>query len=114
MDNYFAYSLYKNLIPVTHIDNPIYHLGLEDNAVFFRKCMESVSNRKKLLSQAEGIENINSLLRHYKSLKKYGLAAIIGFLFRIGEPMLKKMILKKDPSLFCLDLYRLGYICSLK
>jgi len=113
MDNYFSYQLYVNKATVIHIDNPIYHLGLENDAVFFTKCVESVKNRQLLLANAPGIENINSLLRYYKTLKKYGVAGIVGFIFKIGKPLLKKMILKEDPNLFCLDLYRLGYICTL-
>lgn len=114
MDIYFSYRLYKNNIPILHIDNPVYHLGLEDNDVFFRKSLSAVESRKLLLANAEGIENINGLLKHYKNLKKYGLSRLTGFAFKLMEPLLKKMILKKDPNLFCLDIYRLGYICYIK
>lgn len=114
MDIFFAYSLFRNKVNIQHIDNPVFHLGLEDNTVFFEKCLASVRSRKKLLSEAEGIEEINSLLKHYKKLKRFGIAPLAGLLFNMTEPLLKKMILKKDPSLFCLDIYRLGYICSIK
>lgn len=111
MDNYFSYQLYIHKASILHIDNPIYHLGLENDVVFFKKCVESVKNRMLLLADAPGIENINSLLRYYKILKKYSLAGLTGIFFKICKPLLKRMILKKDPNLFCLDLYRLGYIC---
>lgn len=114
MDVVFCYNLYKNNIEVKHIDNPILHLGLEDNKTFFSKCREAVRIRKKILENAEGSENINSLLRHYKTLKKYKLTGLAHLLFTLSEPLLKRMILKKDPNLFCLDIYRLGYICSIK
>lgn len=114
MDNIFCYNLYRNNVKIEHIDNPIFHLGLESDDIFFKKCIESVKNRKELLANAEGIENINSLLKHYKKLKKYRLTGIVSFFFKLGEPLLKKMILKKDPNLFCLDIYRLGYICAIK
>ena len=114
MDNYFSYSLYKNKVAVVHIDNFIYHLGLEDDAVFFAKCLESVRIRKELLANKEGIENINPLLRYYKKLGNYGLRGIVAFAFRVSEPLLKKRILNKNPNLFCLDLYRLGYLCTLR
>jgi hypothetical protein len=113
MDIYFSYQLFKNNIPVTHIDNPVYHLGLEDNEVFLKKSLQAVDSRKQLLENAEGIENINGLLKHYKNLKKYRLTGVISLGFKLAEPILKKMILKKDPNLFCLDIYRLGYICTL-
>lgn len=114
LDIYFSYQLYKKNISITHIDNPVYHLGLEDNAAFFKKSLQAVESRKHLLENAEGIENINSLLRHYKKLKKYRLTGLVSFGFKLTEPFLKKMIMKKDPNLFCLDIYRLGYICTLK
>lgn len=114
MDIYFSYRLYKSNIPILHIDNPVYHIGLEDNNTFFKKSLEAVESRKQMLADAEGIENINGLLKHYKKLKKYGLTGIAAFAFKLTEPLLKKMILKKDPNLFCLDIYRLGYICTLK
>lgn len=113
MDNFFSYNLYINKVKIIHIDNPIYHLGLESDAVFFRKCLQSVVSRKQFLAKAEGIENVNGLLKHYKKLKKYGLTGLTRFSFKLAEPFLKKMILKKNPNLFCLDLYRLGYICSI-
>lgn len=114
MDIFFSYQLYIHNIRVWHINNPVYHLGLEDDKVFFNKCLQSVISRKKLLANAEGIENVNALLRHYKMLKKYRLTGIIAFMFRISEPFLRMMVMKKDPNLFCLDIYRLGYICAIK
>ena len=114
LDMYFSYSLYKSTVHIVHIDNPIYHMGLESDTVFFNKCLESVRVRKDLLADKEGIENINSLLRHYKKLKKLNLVKAAALAFKITEPVLKKMILKDSHNLFCLDLYRLGYLCTLK
>ncbi|KGO92578.1 glycosyltransferase family 2 protein [Flavobacterium subsaxonicum] len=114
MDIYFSYSLFIKKTAVVHIDNPIYHLGLESDAVFFKKSMESVKIRKQLLAHKEGIGQVNSLIKHYNTLKKLHLAGLATLAFKVTEPLLKKMIFKKDPNLFCMDLYRLGYICSLK
>ena len=114
MDVFFSYMLYKNNVPVIHVDNPVYHIGLEDDSIYFEKSLKSVSVKKNLLTDVKDIENINSLLKHYNNLKKYHLLGITKFFFKMGEPLLKKMILSKNPNLFCLDLYKLGYICSLK
>lgn len=114
MDIYFAYQLFVHRVPVLHIDNPVYHQGIESNTVFFEKSMEAVRNRKKFLAHLDGIEQINSLLKHYKWLKKYHLAPLVYIAFLLFEPLLKKMILKKNPSLLSFDLYRLGVICDSK
>lgn len=112
MDVYFSYKLFSNKIKVYHIDNPIYHLGLETNEIFFNKSLDSVITKKIYLSKLKDISKINSLLKYYLFLKKYKLDIAVAFIFKATEPFLKKMIFKKNPSLFCFDLYRLGYICK--
>ncbi|MFP9113490.1 glycosyltransferase family 2 protein [Flavobacterium sp. RHBU_3] len=113
MDLYFGYSLYKNHVKVLHIDNPIYHLGLESNEVFFRKSMEAVENRKALLQNYPEIAETNGMLKQYTRLKKWKLKVIAAFGFQIFAPLMKKMIFAKNPNLLVFDLYRLGYLCSL-
>lgn len=114
LDIYFSYMLYKKQTKVLHIDNPVYHIGLEPNEVFFDKSLNSVRVRKELLIDKNGIENVNSLLRHYKKLKKYHLAGLTALAFKLTEPYLKRKILSTKPNLFYFDLYRLGYICAIK
>lgn len=114
LDLYFGYSLYKNSVNVCHIDNPIYHLGLESDVVFFRKSLEAVKNRKVLLEDYSEIAMTNGLAKHYLKLKEIGIDKIVGLGFKLTEPLLRKMILRKKPNLFAFDVYRLGYICSLK
>lgn len=114
MDIYFSYQLYTNVVDVKHIDNAIIHLGLESNKVFLKKSLESVVSRHKFLYDKPKIEEINSLLRQYKSLKKIGLDKLIGKTFVLLKPALEKNILGNKPNLFFFDLYRLGYLCNLK
>lgn len=114
MDIYFAYQLFSRKIVVHHIDNAIYHLGLDTNEYFFEKSLLSVKSRKQFLADKSGIEQLNSLLAYYKKIKKYQLLPFIKFIFNCSEKFLKRNILSKNPNLFYFDLYRLGYICSLK
>jgi len=112
MDIYFSYNLYINAIPVLHIDNAIYHNGLEDNVGFFNKCLESVESRKRYLADKKDISKINSLLRYYLWIKKLKFERIVYWLFLKFEKAMKTLILHKNPNITCLDLYRLGYICK--
>lgn len=114
MDIYFSYQLFKNKIAVLHIDNPIFHLGLENNEQFFNKSLESVRSRKEIMINLEGIEEINPLIKYYKLLNKYRLTRLYKMLFKPLEPLFKKNILSNNPNLLCFDLYRLGYICNLE
>jgi hypothetical protein len=114
MDVYFAYQLYINKIKVLHIENPIYHLGLETNIIFFEKSLKAVESRKLFLINCDQIEKISPLIKHYKKIKRYRLLPIANLFFKITAPILKKRILNKNPSLFCFDIYRLGYLCSIQ
>jgi glycosyltransferase involved in cell wall biosynthesis len=114
MDIFFSYYLYSNSISAKHIHNPIIHLGLEENTIFFEKCLESVRLRKQLTFDYPNIVDINSLLKYHRFLNKIYFAPLFSISFNFVAPVLKKMILAGKPNLFCLDLYRLGYLCTLK
>ncbi|WP_130734582.1 glycosyltransferase [Flavobacterium sp. J27] len=114
MDNYFGYQLFSQKKPIIHIDNTIIHKGLETNAIFFEKCLNSIQNRKKHLANKEGIDKVNSLLKYYILIKKLKLTSIVSFLFKVFNKNLKKKIVNDNPNLFYLDIYRLGYICFIK
>lgn len=114
LDNYFTFLLFKNKVTIKHIDNPIYHLGLEDNEVFFNKSINSINSRINLLKNEPEINSFDSLIKNYNFFHKYKLNIIISFLFSLTEPFLKKKILSSKPSILAFDLYRLGYICKLK
>lgn len=112
MDIYFAYQLFANEIKTLHIENPIYHLGLETNEIFFKKSLKAVESRKQFLVECDQIEKISPLIKKYKTIEQFRLLPIANFCFKISEPILKKLILNKNPSLLCFDVYRLGYLCS--
>lgn len=114
MDIFLSYNLMMNRNTVYHIDNSVYHLGLENDTVFFEKCLASVKSRKETLLHMPRIEEINSLIKYYKILNKYKITGLTKLLFLLLKPLLKKLILKKHPYLVCLDLYRLGYMSTLK
>lgn len=113
LDNYFAFQLFKNKINVKHIDNVVYHLGLEENEVFFRKSIDSIQSRIEILKNYPEIENFDTVLKHYTFFKKTKLEIVVSFLFRLSEPYLKRSIISPRPNILIFDLYRLGYICNL-
>lgn len=114
LDIFFSYNLFIKNANILHIDNEILHLGLEVNALFLKKSLESVESRFKYLSKKPKIEEVNSLLKHYKTLKKLGLNKLFGKTFIYFKQSLEKNILGINPNLFLFDLYRLGYLCTLK
>jgi glycosyltransferase involved in cell wall biosynthesis len=113
-DTLFSYNLMKADIPVEHIENNVYHLGLDDSYGFIKKTEEAQIGLKYLLDkQLLPAEYIN-MGKMYKKLKRTGLSAIAGILFKVSKRVMIKNLAGGNPSLRIFDLYRIGYICSLK
>jgi hypothetical protein len=113
MDNYFSYILFKKNARVNHLENPVFHLGLENNALFLEKSLEAVQNRKKWMETTSDFETISPLILSYKKIKKYRMETVVRVLFQLFSPILENQCMKKQPNLLAFDLYRLGYLCKI-
>jgi glycosyltransferase involved in cell wall biosynthesis len=111
LDALFGHNLKENHIQVLHIDNPVYHLGLETNEVFLNKSLKALKTilileREEILPQD-----------HTRLQKLYGGLAgkkIISMLIGVFRNPIKKNLLGPRPSLFLFDLYRLYHYIKLK
>lgn len=112
MDNYFSYLLMQQKANILHIENVVFHLGLETNEIFLKKSLEAVQNRKKWMESNPDFEMISPLTSSYKKIDKWHLVGLARLVFKITEPILKRLIFKKKPNLTAFDLYRLGYLCE--
>lgn len=113
-DTLFSYQLMQSKMEVIHIENPVYHLGLEDSKTFLKKSEESVIGLKNLVDSNLMSSNYVKLSHYFLLLKKYGFQSLTAFCFKTLKPFFIKQLLSKKPSLFLFDLYRLGYYCTLK
>ena len=113
-DSVFGYELQKNNIPIHHIDNPVIHLNLEKNEVFIKKSQLALQNLLNFYESGVINGEMVRILKTYLKLKNWNLLfAIRGFFCVFKKPVLKNLNSPK-PSLFLFDLYRLGYLSSLK
>lgn len=115
-DTLFGFELCKRKIDITHIDNPVFHIGLEANEEFLRKTREGIKNLRKIMkingNEKRLIQDI-TLLSYYKKIEKIGLSNTILYFYKRYEHILRKNLLSEHPNLFVFDLYKLGYMCSL-
>lgn len=112
-DTLFSYDLMQNEIDIVHIENPVYHLGIEDSSTFLRKSEEAVLGLRNLVDSDLISKDYVKLSHYFQILKKFRLQFLVSFAFKILDPLFKKQLLGKNPSLFLFDLYRLGYYCSM-
>lgn len=112
-DTLFSYELMQNTIKVIHIENPVYHLGIEDSKTFLRKSEEAIVGLKNLVDSNLTATEYVKLSHYFEIIKKYHLQSLVAFGFKIVRPLLLRQLFTKNPSLFLFDLYRLGYYCNL-
>lgn len=113
-DTLFGLSLKKAGVKITHIDNPLIHMGYDNSAVYLEKSYHSIQNLWAIYGKVQDKETfVNSvkLLRYYKALERSGMVAVFVKFFAYAEKLCQYNLLGKSPSLFLLDLYKLGVLC---
>lgn len=113
-DTLFSFELKQKQIKIIHIENPVFHLGIEDSKTFLRKSEEAVLGLKNLVDSNLIAQEYVKLSHYFQIIKKYHLRSVVSFGFRIFKPLFSKQLFSKSPSLFLFDIYRLGYYCTLK
>lgn len=112
-DTLFSYHLSLKKINISHIQNPVYHLGLENSKVFLKKSIESVDAILLFLEQELIAKDYTLITRVFYKLKKVNLHRVFAFIYRNFQKVFKKILLSKKPSLFVFDIYRLSYFCDI-
>ena len=112
-DLVFTLELKKNKIKICHIENPAYHLNLENSVVFLEKNLRGIKNLNYLIKNKIIAPNETSLSVFYSKLFYFKLDKFVLFCFNVFKSKMKKNLLSKNPSLLVFDLYKLGYFCSL-
>ena len=105
-DTLFAYRLQENQVLVLHIDNPVWHLGLEPSPIFLLKTNEAVLNLVRLHHQWN-LGHESRLFRLYRSMKKWKVDRLLKENSNWLLPIMKRNLFSRTPSLYLFDLYRL-------
>ena len=113
-DSVFGYELQEKNISLLHIDNPVIHLNLETNADFIKKSKLALRNLMDFYESGVIDGKTVKILKTYLKLKKINLLFGVRWFYRFSKNRLLKNLNSPKPSLFLFDLYRLGYLSSLK
>jgi len=113
-DVLFSYELQQQKIPINHIDNPVFHMGIEENEVFLNKSELALESLDFLIKEQKFPTNYVKIARYLNIIQKTYTKKLFLGVFNFFKPLIKKQILSSNPNLFLFDVYRLGYICSLK
>lgn len=113
-DTYFGLALEQNKIEIKHIENRVYHDGLEPNGLFIEKTKQGIDNLLRIyLSDPANSLFIskNKLLKTFVRLHQLKVTSFGAMFFRIFEKRLLKNLTSKKPGIRTFDWYKLGYFC---
>jgi len=110
-DTLLAIELVNREISIHQIDNPVYHLGLDENMVFIQKTRQAVENLYLLFDQKKINSENSRLLSRFSDVRKLKLRKVLIFLFRKYSDKMELNLISNNPSLKLYDIYRLSYLC---
>ena len=106
-DIFLASKLKAAKIPVTHLDNSAYHLGLEKNIDYIHKIKTSAHTLSKLYLNPTIDVSYSKLIRCYLFLKKYNLITITRLILLILMPLMYMSLRILGWPIFFIDSMRL-------
>ncbi len=106
-DVQFGLELERRGIPILHIDNPLLHLGIEDNATYLYKTEEAILN---LQAHQSDIQQGSTLLRHYNRICSLHLQPLLRAAARILLKPIKRNLLGSSPNLRLFAFYKLLFL----
>lgn len=110
-DTLFGFSLKKENIIITHIDNPVINGDVELNGEYLKKTREGIVNLLNILKYTEYKDDLISditLLKFYEKVKKS--EAFIYFTFILFKPLITFLLAKGYVNLYLFDYYKLGVL----
>ena len=109
-DALFGYRLKEANIKILHIDNPLIHNGIDTNMEFLKKTEVSLQTLQSLGEEAYKYAHIAHVL---KQIEKLRICFLLRLWHKIFGRIERGILLGKRPTIFLLQLYKLGYLSSL-
>lgn len=110
-DTLFGNMLRKHAIPLIHLDNPLCHLGLESSEEFLLKTEQGLRNLLLFMKEGIVIQDVK-IVNYYKLVKRFGVSAIIKWVFKFFRNSIRINLKSDHPSLLLFDYYKLGYMVA--
>lgn len=113
-DTQLSYGLSLLKARVHHIDNQIEHGDIDLNKVYLSKTKNSLENLLQLYTEKKINSDFVKLISLYIILKKSKLSFLAKFFYENLEKLIFKNLESDNPSLLVYNIFRIGYLCSLK
>lgn len=110
-DYYFGALLKQQQIKVLHIDNEVYHLGIEKSEDYLNKKEEAAETLLKLSQENAVTIHDNDLLKLFTFLKRYQLVWFFSVFYKMFRNWMRINLIGNNPSINLLQVYKITYMC---
>ncbi len=109
-DTLFGLELQLRKVLILHLNNPLKHLGLEEQAVFLQKSNQAIINLYRIAEKHPQLST--RLLDTFRKVKRLGLAQTFRWLLNQLHPFLLRGLRPPKPNLLYFDLYKLSLLLN--
>lgn len=101
---------------IQHIDNPLLHLGINDNASFLRNSETALRTLHNLGSPMTDRARVVQAARQLTTTPpgRLFILPIFLLLYKMSKPLLRRNLLSHHPNLKLFALYKLGYYLTIR
>lgn len=110
-DTLFGLELRHRCVPVKHLDNPAYHLGIDSDEAFMEKTKTAVLGLAALINAGKIDEDVR-LYATYKKVQSWGGAVLLRLLNPVLAPWMFGQLSAGRGSVAMFDLYKLVVLCA--
>lgn len=111
-DTLFGLELKKQVIQISHLDNPLSHIGLDAVDAFLSKTVKGIENLYRL-EQTYDLGNSIKLLRAFRLLKRYRMLWSVQIMYKLLGKWILKNLKGNQPNLRAFDLFKLYHLIKI-
>jgi len=116
-DILFAFQLNKADIQVLHIDNALYHEGLDSNQEYLDKTKQGIENLSKLcdsITDKKRFADTVQLISIYNRLRVLGLTFLFREFYYRFSPKMELSLNRSNPKIWVFNLFKISMFCALR
>jgi len=114
-DTLFSYQLHKAGIKIAHIDNGLFHEGLESNREYLNKTrlgIENLSMLYDIVTDKHTFSSAVNMLRIYNVLRIFRLPLILAGIFIRYRERMEIRLDSANPSMLLFGFYKVSMFCT--
>lgn len=108
-DTLFSMEMERNSVDIIHVDNPLYHVGLEPGEIFIEKQKNAIKNLSYIVEH-NALAHRVKLYRFYKRLRSSGVMSVLVKRLARKEKEYIQNLLGPSPNIRSLDWLKLLWL----